>query len=51
MLEAGALHLARSRTTQILIDNLDALEAELARMVGQTVLTSLALLVMNNLAR
>ena len=51
MLESGALHLAGPRATEILVDNLDLLEAKLASVVGQAILPALAFLVVNHLSR
>src|SRR5262249_51398206 len=45
------LHLAGSRTSQILVDYLDPLEAKLASVVGQAILPALAFLVVNYLPR
>jgi len=51
MLEARTLHLAGPRTSKILVDYLDLLEAKLASVVGQAILPALAFLVVNHLSR
>src|SRR5437764_3956979 len=51
MLESRALHLAGARAPEILIDDLDLLEAKLASVVGQAILPALAFLVVNHLSR
>jgi len=51
MLKARPLYLAGARATKILVNDLDLLEAKLASVVGQTILPTLALLVVNHLAR
>jgi len=51
MLEPRALHLAGPRASKILVDYLDLLETKLASVVGQAILPTLALLVVNHLSR
>ena len=51
MLESGAFHLAGPRTSKILVDYLDLLEAQLPSVVGQAILPALAFLVVNHLSR
>src|SRR5207249_3348606 len=48
-LESGALHQAGPRASQVVVDHHDLLKAELARLVGQAILPSLALLVLKHL--
>jgi hypothetical protein len=50
-LESRALHQTRPRPPQILVDDHDVLEAELAGVLGQAVLAALTFLVVDNLAR
>ena len=51
MLEPRALYLAGPRASKILVDYLDLLEAKLASVVGQAILSALAFLVVNHLPR
>jgi hypothetical protein len=44
-----AIHLSGTRTSKVFVDDLDLLKPELARLVGQGVLTPLALQVIGNL--
>ena len=50
MLEPWPLHLSGSRAAQILINDLDLLNAKLASVVGQAVLPALTLPVVNHLS-
>ena len=47
--ESGALDLAGTRTSEIIVDDLDLLESELTGLIGQTVLPPLALQVVSYL--
>src|SRR6516164_374119 len=51
MLESRALHLAGPRAPEIVVDDLDLLEAKLASVVGQAILPALAFLIVNHLSR
>ena len=51
MLKSGTLHLAGAGSAKILVDNLNLLEAQLAGVIGEAVLSSLALLIENHLTR
>jgi len=50
-LESRALHQTRPRPPQILVNDHNVLEAELAGVIGQAVLAALTFLVVDNLAR
>jgi hypothetical protein len=46
----GPLHLARTGTSEVIIDDLHLMKSELAGVIGQTILTALAFEIMQDLA-
>jgi hypothetical protein len=51
MFKSGPFYLARAGTAKVFIDHFDLMETKLACVIGQSILPTLTLLVVNHLPR